>query len=169
MKITKPDYKNGWLDNYIGEVPYSDLIEGLKEEFSKTKIYMESLSEEKLNFRYAEGKWTMKEIVGHLCETERVFSYRALAFARKDKTVLPGYDEQLYAQTTNASRRTIADLLNEWSDVRRATISLFNSFETEMLDEKGSANNTVMTPRALGYAILGHEIHHLRIFRERYF
>ncbi|MEI7803375.1 MAG: DinB family protein, partial [Bacteroidota bacterium] len=137
MKITAPDYKNGWLDNYIGEVPYTDLMEGLKEEFSKTKTYIESLSEEKLNFRYAEGKWTMKEIAGHLCETERVFSYRALTFARKDKNALPGYDEQLYAQTTNALRRTITDLLNEWSDVRRATISLFNSFEPEMLDEKG--------------------------------
>ncbi len=169
MKITSPTNTNGWLDNYVREVAYSDLCEGLQQEFLKTRSFIDSLAEEKLNYRYAEGKWSIKEIVGHLCEAERVFSYRALCIARKDKANFPGYDEELYAKTSNASRRTISDLMNEWSDARKATISLFNGFENEMLDEVGNANNTTMTPRALGYATLGHEIHHLKVIKERYF
>ena len=169
MKITPPTNSNGWLDNYIREVAYTDLCEGLSQEFLTSKTFIESLDEPKLNFSYAEGKWTIKEIAGHLCEAERVFCYRALRFARKDKTVLPGFDEQLFAQNSNASKRNIGDLLNEWSDVRQSTLSLYNGFENEMLDESGNANNTIMSPRAIGYSILGHQIHHLKIIKERYF
>ncbi|MDZ4823777.1 MAG: DinB family protein [Flavobacteriales bacterium] len=168
MKITKPTDHNGWLDNYTKQVEGDDLLLLLQDQVDLTIAFYQSLEPAQMDFRYAEGKWTPKEILSHLIDTERVFGYRAMSFARRDKTILPGYDEHLYALTTNASQRHIVAILEEYAAARNSTIHLFKSFDAEMLDERGRANNTEMSVRALGYATLGHELHHLRIIRERY-
>lgn len=158
----------GYYDNYISEVKHKDLLKGLKEFQGSTNNYILSLPEETLNYRYAEGKWSIKEIIGHLIDCEIVFSYRALRFARKDKTPLPSFDENMYAKTNDAGNRDIMFLMREFDAIRNSTIHLFNSFDPNVLDEKGTANNLTMTPRSLGYAILGHEMHHLDVIKERY-
>lgn len=121
-----------------------------------------------LNFKYQPNKWTIKEVVGHITDTERIFQYRALRFARKDKTPLPGFDEVHFGNTSNAGQRDIQRLMAEFVAVRQSTILLFNSFEADMLDEKGTASNLEISTRAISFAILGHCIHHIEILDERY-
>jgi hypothetical protein len=124
---------------------------------------------DKYDYRYAEGKWTIKDIIQHLIDTERVFSYRALRFARKDSTELPGYDENLYADTANGSERKLQEMLTELALVRQSTIMLFKSFSAESLLYTGIASNNVASVRALGFIIIGHQNHHMKIFKERYY
>ncbi len=127
-----------------------------------------ALSEEQLNHEYQVGKWSTKEVIGHIIDTERIVAYRALRFARKDKTSLPGYDEVLFGDTSNTGQRDIQKLIAEFVAVRQATILLFESFNEEMLAERGIASNFEISVPALGFAILGHCIHHLQIIDERY-
>lgn len=117
---------------------------------------------------YAEGKWTIPVLLQHVIDTERIMAYRALTFARKDKTALPGFDENVYADTTLNTSRTVTELLDELRAVRNATIYLFESFDEEMLNEYGTANGKDISVVALGYIIAGHMAHHLNIIRERY-
>lgn len=158
----------GYYDQYIAESKCVDLMKGMHDTHIETQQYILSLPEDVLNYRYEKDKWTIKEIMGHLMDCEIVFMYRALRFARKDKTPLPAFDENFYAQTSNAGSRDIMDLMREYDVVRNTTIHLFKTFNDKMLDEKGTANNLEMTPRALGYSILGHEVHHLAVIKERY-
>jgi uncharacterized damage-inducible protein DinB len=160
--------KFGYYDKYIAEAKCVDLIKGFHDEHTETQQFILSLPEDVLNYRYEKDKWTIKEIMGHLMDCEIVFMYRALRFARKDKTPLPSFDENLYAQTSNAGKRDIMDLMREYDVVRNTTIHLFKTFDDKMLDEPGIANELTMTPRALGYSILGHEVHHRGVIRERY-
>jgi len=166
--ITKPPYHNSWLDKYIALVDEDDLITGFKNQTPESLQFYAQLTEEQLLHRYAEGKWNIKEIVLHLIDTERVFGYRALRFARADKTELPGYDENLFAENSFATERSIGSLLEEYAIVRTATVALFSNFKPEVLNNRGMANGFEMSVSALGFAILGHEKHHLQIVRERY-
>ena len=118
---------------------------------------------------YASGKWSAKDILQHIIDTERIFTYRALRISRSDTTPLPGFDENLYAIHTNASNRTIDGLLREFDSVRTSTISLFNSLTDDMLQKEGTASGKSITPLAIGFTITGHAIHHLNILRERYY
>jgi hypothetical protein len=127
-----------------------------------------ALSEEQLNHEYQVGKWSTKEVIGHIIDTERIVAYRALRFARIDNTSLPGYDEVLFGDTSNTGQRDIQKLIAEFVAVRQATILLFESFNEEMLAERGIASNFEISVPALGFAILGHCIHHLQIIDERY-
>jgi hypothetical protein len=154
---------------YVSKVDYKDLLLGLAEFHDQTQAFLGRLSAEKAEFRYQEGKWSIKEVIGHLIDAERVFNYRALRFARHDKTELSGYDENFWAANSNAHQRNFDDLLKEFYFVRQATIELFNSFDEKMLNNEGVANGNKITVRALGFIILGHEIHHLQVLRERYF
>lgn len=158
----------GNFSTYINKVTAQDLLTGLQENQQLVEKKMLALSEEQLNFKYQVGKWSIKEVIGHIIDTERIFAYRALRFARKDKTPLPGYDEVLYGDTSNAGQRDIQKLIVEFSAVRQATILLFESFNEEMLEESGIASNFEISVRAMGFAILGHYIHHLQIIDERY-
>ena len=149
----------------LGEV---DLREVLK---SSSKDLIETLSnlpEEKLLHRYEEGKWTIKELIQHITDAERVLSYRALRFSRNDATDLPGFDEDWYVANSNGNNRPIDELLEEFELVRKTTLALFKSFSPEMLANTGSANGSDMTVRALGFIIAGHQTHHLKIIKERY-
>ena len=123
---------------------------------------------DKFDYRYAEGKWTIKDIIQHIIDAERIFSYRALRFARNDKAELPGFEENEYVEEANGNQRSIMELLTELSSVRHATLLLFKSFNEEQVCRVGIASNNPMSVRAIGFVIIGHQNHHQKIFEERY-
>ena len=154
---------------YIGLLPDDGLIlKHLADNLRTTTDFIRSVPEEKLSYRYAEGKWTIKEILAHLIDDERIYAYRALRFARNDQTELPGFEQDAYAVESGANERSVDDLLNEFASVRRSTISLFNSFDDRVLTRSGVASGNVMSVRAAAYHIAGHELRHLNIIKERY-
>lgn len=158
-----------YFKRYIDRIPpEGDLLQLLESDFRETEKFIQSLSDEQLNYRYAPGKWSIKEIINHLTDGERVFAYRAMRISRKDQTDLPGFDENLYVPNAKASTRTIASLLSEFSVVRRASIELFKNFDDEMLAQTGTANKNPVSVRALGFIIAGHELHHMNVIKERY-
>jgi CO dehydrogenase/acetyl-CoA synthase gamma subunit (corrinoid Fe-S protein) len=118
---------------------------------------------------YAPGKWTVKDILQHIIDTERILAYRALRFARNDKTALNGFEENDFALNTTANKRTVDDLMSEWQTVRKTSKALFQSFDEEMLQRNGLASNNEISVLALGYVIIGHPIHHYQVLEERYF
>lgn len=157
-------YYQVYIDN-AGEL---DLIEGLKQNGEATISFLESLSEEKFDFAYADDKWTIKELVQHIMDTERVFTFRALSFARKDKTNFPGYDQDEYAVTSEANKRSKHSLLEEYKVLRLSTVALFENFTDDMLLQIGYASNNDISVRAIGFILIGHENHHCQIIKERY-
>jgi hypothetical protein len=162
------DEYNPYYEQYIKKAGDVSISEGLKDNGDVTIAFLESISEEKLEFRYAEGKWTIKEIIQHIIDTERVFTYRALCIARKDKTLFPGYDQDEYAVNSEANNRSMFSLMNEYKAVRLASIILFESFSAEMLKRVGVASNSNLSPRAVAFITIGHENHHCEIIKERY-
>jgi len=157
-----------FYSSYVKRLGNADLLEVLKTSELEVLDSLSDLPEEKYLYRYAEGKWTIKELLLHIIDAERVFTYRALRFARKDSTDLPGFDEDWYVDHCYANERTASDLLKEFSEVRAATIRLFKSFSEETLMLSGTANGNAMSVRALGFIIAGHALHHLQIIKERY-
>ena len=157
-----------FYSQYIKGLGEINLLEALESSLKDLTNTLESLSENKLIYKYAEGKWTIKELVQHIIDAERVLSYRALRFSRNDATNLPGFDEDWYVAYSNGNERNFKDILQEFIHVRNATISLYNSFTPEMLLMNGSANSSDMTVRALGFIIAGHQTHHLKIIKEKY-
>ncbi len=127
-----------------------------------------SLPEEKADHHYAEGKWTVKELLLHIIDAERIFSYRALRIARKDQTPLPGFDENTYTPASKASARTFQSIKDEFTAVRKATDILLGTFDNEQLSEKGTASNQPVTVNAIAFIIYGHMIHHMQVLQERY-
>ncbi|MFD2917742.1 DinB family protein [Psychroserpens luteus] len=162
------DEYNPYYQQYIQKAGDATISEGLKENGDATIAFLESIPEEKLEYRYEEGKWTIKEIIQHLIDTERVFTYRALCIARKDKTLFPGYDQDEYAVNCEANNRSMYSLMNEYKTVRLASIILFESFSSEMLKQIGIASNSNLSPRAVVFITIGHENHHCEIIKERY-
>ena len=144
------------------------LIEELEISVHRFIKFVQNIPLDKFDYRYAEGKWTIKDIIQHLIDAERIFAYRALRFARNDKNKLPGFEENDYVDEANATKRSIQDLLTELAVVRQATLSLFKSFSNEELLRIGIASNNQMSVRALGFTIIGHQNHHQRVFEERY-
>lgn len=154
---------------YIDLLPDDGLVlKHLKENIAATKNFVRSLPEEKLAYRYAEGKWTIKEILAHIIDDERIYCYRALRFARNDRTELPGFEQDDYALYSGANGRGIADILAEFQAVRNATIAFYNGLEQAALQRAGEADGKIMSVRASAYHIAGHELHHTNIIRERY-
>lgn len=157
-----------WFAAEIEIVHYNDLFAGLRDINNITIPLLKSLTTEDLAYRYAPGKWSIKQMWQHVIDVERVLSYRALRFARMDDTILNAFDENKYAEASKADARSFPDMLHEFSMVRMSTIELFKSFTAAMFLHQGTAGRSKMTVRALGYLILGHEIHHIKIIRERY-
>lgn len=159
----------GHFATYINQV-FSEytLIEELEISVHRLIKFVQNIPLDKFDYRYAEGKWTIKDIIQHLIDTERIFAYRALRFARNDKTKLSGFEENDYVDEANAAKRSIQDLLTELAVVRQATLSLFKSFLNEELLRMGTASNNPISVRALGFVIIGHQNHHQRVFQERY-
>ena len=158
-----PFYKN--YITSLGDVYLLDILNDSLQELSAT---VKDLPEEKLVYRYAKGKWTIKELLQHIIDAERVLSYRALRFSRNDITDLHGFNEDWYVDNSNGNDRNFNELLHELTLIRKASISLFNSFSNEMLTMTGSANGSLMSVRALGFVIAGHLMHHLKIIKDEY-
>lgn len=169
--MTKDDLKPSEFNPYYGTYikKTSGLtLESLKSSGEKTISFFKSIPSSKLEYRYADGKWTIKEIIQHLMDAERIFTYRALRIARKDKTPLPGFEQDDYVLPSQANKRSMEDLLNEFKAIKMATVSLYDSFSEEMLMELGTASNSPVSVRAIGFIIIGHEIHHCDVIKERY-
>ncbi len=167
MKIQNDEYGEFYA-GYIarcGERPLMELLETGKEIVIST---MQSISEEDSLYRYETGKWTIKEVMGHMIDTERIFSYRALALARGEKIELPGYDHNQYVKEAVFNRHSLQNLLQQYRSVREATLVLFSNFQEEELLRKGRVNQSGFSVRGLGYVIAGHELHHISILKERY-
>ena len=144
------------------------IIENLEDSQKDFESLLRNLPKEKQNFAYAEGKWTLKELIQHVIDTERVFCYRALCFSRNDTTSLPGFDQDVFVDNANSNDRNYHDLLDEMDVLRKSTIQLYKSFSKEALLRIGVASDNRMSVRALGYLSSGHQIHHLNIVKERY-
>lgn len=157
-----------YFDKYLKLVPEIHLIDALEYSFHQLETLVITISEEKGNYAYAPEKWTIKELLIHLIDTERIFCYRALTIARNDKSDIPGFDENFYVKESNAGSRTLSSILNEYKAVRTSTINLFQNFSDEMLNRSGKANNNSMTVLSIGYFISGHELHHLSILNSLY-
>jgi hypothetical protein len=153
---------------YVNEVPDGDVLALLERQARETIALLRGVGEQKAGHRYAAGKWSIREVIGHLVDAERVFTYRALTFARGDTTALPGFDENGWAAASNADTRTLASLIDEFSAVRAATLALFRGFGDAELARRGTASGHPVTVRGLLYVTTGHERHHVRILRERY-
>lgn len=153
---------------YVSRVPDGDVVALLETQMTETAAFLAGLTEAQGEHRYAPGKWSVKEVVGHICDAERVFSYRILRFARGDTTPLPGFDENLWVPQAGCDRRSLADLAAELRSVRGATLALVRSLDAAAVARGGTASSHPITVRALIYIAAGHEGHHLAILRERY-
>lgn len=169
MKKSDLPFAPSYYDTYIGKVDDIDLIDALDQSLAELdNLDLETLR--RLGDQvYAPGKWTVRDIIQHLTDGERVFAYRALRFARNDKTALPGFDENLFAETSGANNRPLEHVLEEIRLVRLGTIALFRSFDEAALRRTGTMSGTELPVLAVGYTIVGHQKHHFGILRERYF
>lgn len=153
---------------YIAKLPEGNILDVLQSQNRLTLQWLAAAGEARGDFRYAPGKWSLKQVIGHLCDTERVFAYRALVFARSDRSPLPSMEQDDYVQHSNFDRRTLGSIAEEFASIRAATLSLFQSIEGDMWMRRGTANNVEFTVRAMPYIIGGHELHHMGVVRERY-
>lgn len=158
-----------FFDRYIKLVEDIDVIDALTKYGSQYLQNERQLLTELGDKVYAPGKWTVKDILQHLIDTERIFAYRALRISRSDTTALPGFDENFYAEHTTAASRSVDDLLYEFSSVRSSTTLLFKSFSNDMLQNEGISSTITISPLAIGFATVGHVIHHLNVLKERYY
>jgi hypothetical protein len=158
----------GFFERYVNLVPDEDLLHLLDKQAYTLPGLLGNLPEERAHYAYAEGKWSLKQVVGHLADTERILSYRALCFSRQEQQPLPGFDENAYVEQANFQDRPLADLLQDCQVVRQASLSLFRGMGEEMLTRTGTANRNKLSVRALGFIIAGHELHHVAILRSRY-
>jgi hypothetical protein len=157
-----------YYTRYIEAVPDGDLLLLLEEGAEEVLNLLRAFGEERAGHRYAPGKWSVKEVVGHVADTERVFAYRALRFARGDATPLPGFEQDAYVMAAGFDRRSLADLAEEFADVRKATLKLLAGFDAPALMRSGVASGHPLTTRAAAWIIAGHEQHHAQVLRERY-
>lgn len=153
---------------YIAGVPDGNLLRTLEAQGTETAALLAAVPEARESFAYAPGKWTLKDVVGHIADAERVFSYRALRIARGDEIPLPGFDENAWVPNAGAAARSLKDLAAELAAVRTSTLALLRHLPTEAVARKGTASGKTISVRALAWIMAGHERHHLRIIRERY-
>ena len=153
---------------YIKAIENVELLEELEISLHDFIKFVQNIPLEKFDYRYAEGKWTIKDIIQHIIDAERIFSYRALRISRNDKTPLSGFEENEFVKNTNANNRNIQELLTEFSAVRHSNLFLFKSFSQEQLTRMGVVSDNEVSVRALGFLILGHQKHHQKVFQERY-
>ena len=168
--MPKPDLSRipQYYHNYINQVQGDNIPSIFTQHQQEPLAFLNTIPNEKWDYAYAEGKWSIKEMVQHIIDAERIFCYRALCFARKDKTSLPGFDENTYAQYSKANNRTKEDLLAELSIVQKGSTTLFASFDEEQLNAPGTANGKPIYVLGIGFIIVGHTLHHLNILKESY-
>jgi hypothetical protein len=168
MRRPAADELPAYAQGYAARVPDGDPIGFLASQGSRTAALLGGLPLERAAFRYADGKWSVKEIVGHLADTERVLAYRAVRIARGDATPMPGFNEDAWVAGADFDRRSIDDLVDELQKVRAATLALFSSLTPTALDRRGVANGHAMSALGIVWFVAGHELHHLAVLRERY-
>ncbi|MCU1304862.1 MAG: hypothetical protein JWQ87_5146 [Candidatus Sulfotelmatobacter sp.] len=158
-----------YYERYISLVPGEDILNTLDQQRRQTMMLLSGRDEADGDFRYAPGKWTAKELLGHLCDSERIFAYRALRISRADATPLAGFEQDDYVINGPFANRSLADLVEEFIAVRRATISLLRNLDEAAWMRRGTANKNEVSVRGLAYIIAGHELHHRQILEEKYF
>lgn len=168
MKRPQPEEYNSFYQRYIDTVG-DDVLSEASAQLKSFPQYLRAISPEKIDFAYAKGKWTIKELLGHVTDTERIMAYRLLRFARNDSTGLAGFDENDYVMNAHFGDRDFNDMIEEFEAVRNANLFLFRSLTEEDLKRKGEANNSSISVRALFFIIVGHVKHHQKVIEERYF
>lgn len=157
-----------FIDGYLRFVNVDTVSEAVEEYSGNILNFFENIPVEKADYRYAEGKWSIKEMLQHIIDAERIFAYRALSIARHDKTPLPGFDENTYAAAANADERIWEDLLKEFEAVRKSTDLLLQSFTEEQLEQTGTTNGEPNNTKALSFLVFGHILHHINVIKQRY-
>ena len=157
-----------YFETYIELVSEGSIEDTLIKQLNDTTAFLSNTSETQANYRYATGKWTLKEVIGHITDTERIMSYRLLRIARGDQSPLAGYDDEAYVNEAAFHSRSLPDLLKDFSAVRQSTVSLVRSLPEDVWSRKGIANNSEISVRALAYIIAGHELHHVKIIKDKY-
>jgi hypothetical protein len=170
MTTARPqaDEHSAYYARYIERVPEGDVISILRDQVANTAALLRNAPSDRADFAYAPGKWTLKQVAGHMIDVERVMSYRALRFSRNDATELPGFEENDWVANANFRDRSLADLVDEYEAVRAATVHFAKHLDANVLMRRGTANGQGVSVRALLYIIAGHELHHLALIRERY-
>lgn len=170
LRALKPDESEflPYYGKYIGLVAAGDVLSTLATQMNETQALLHSLPAAVSTYRYAPGKWSVSEVIGHLIDSERIFAGRALRFARNDATPVPGFEQDDYVRNATFDAYPVAELASELEYVRRATISLFKHLDEAAWTRRGVANNAEISVRALAYIIAGHELHHREILRTRY-
>ena len=168
--VTRPEANEyaSYYEKYISLVPDADVVETLARQNEEVLALLGGIPEERAGFRYEAGKWSIKEVVGHVIDAERVFAYRATAIARGDRQPLPGMDQEEYMAGSDFDARTLADLAEEFKHVRRANVLMLRGLPVEAWSRRGVASDNEVTVRALAYIIAGHEAHHVQVLRTRY-
>ena len=167
MKPNPGDYAQ-YYGQYISLLPDEDILVILEDQKKTSEEFLKALSEEQGNISYAEGKWTIREVIGHIIDVERVMAYRALCFSRGEKQEQPGFEQEDYITNGNYNHRALNDLISEFVAVRKSNLFMFKSFSDEMLKQSGIASDNKVTVLALIYIIAGHEKHHVKIIKEKY-
>jgi hypothetical protein len=159
---------NPYYQRYIGLVPQGDIIQVLESQWPETRSLLSSIPETRGTYRYEPGKWSIKEMVGHMIDTERIFAYRALCIARGDKTPLPGFEQDDYVRGANFDAASLKVQVEEFSFVRHANVMMFKGLQPEVWTRTGTASGNPVTVRALAWIIAGHELHHRAVLKEKY-
>ncbi len=170
IRTTRPDSSEyaPFYATYVGHVPNGDIVETLATQHDATLALLRSLPEESGGRRYAPGKWSVREVIGHVSDAERIFSYRALRFARGDETPLASFDENAYVANASFDDHPLSSLIDELEAVRRATVLLFASLNATEWMRTGVASKNAMSVRALAWVAAGHELHHVGLLKTRY-
>jgi uncharacterized damage-inducible protein DinB len=171
MKLARPEAGEyaAYYEKYIGLFPGTDVVTALEAQRLQTMRLFAARTERDGNFRYGPDKWTVKDVLGHISDSERIFAYRALRIARADKTPIEGFEQDDYVNAGGFNERTLASLAEEFAEVRGASLSLFRSLGDDAWSRRGTANKNEVSVRALAFIIAGHELHHRKILEERYF
>lgn len=167
MRPNDTDYAS-YYQRYVSLVEGDEIVDALDRQSASTQQLLSSIDEARAAYRYAEGKWSVKQVVGHVCDTERVFAYRAMCIARGEQQPLPGFEQDEYMPNAGFDAWKIGDLAEEYALLRRSNIVLFRNFPEEAWDRRGTASDNPVTVRALAWIIAGHEAHHVKVLRERY-
>ena len=168
--MSRPDLNRVpvFYHNYIKLADTDELIPAMKEQAVGFRKFLDAIPDTSTDHRYAEGKWSIKELLQHCIDAERIFAYRALRFARKDPTFLPGFDENTFAANAKAGKRDWNNLVEEFKSVRMSSEYLFTSFDNDQLDAAGTSNNNSIYVLAIGFIVVGHSLHHVEVLKERY-
>lgn len=164
----KPEEYAPFYGTYVNKVPVGDIIAQLRAQLESTVSILGEVDEVTARKTYAPGKWTLKEVLGHMIDAERIFAVRAFCFSRGEAQPLPGFDQDKYVDSADFNSRTLSHLLSEFSHIRQATLQLIEGMNAEMMECSGTASNTKVSVRALAYIIAGHELHHVQILQQKY-